>query len=63
VRRVHGRAHRQAAWRVPMFADLRPCGWNLFHRPYSWFDLFMEKEGPPENLAEWQAVIAEMEPG
>jgi hypothetical protein len=46
---------------MPTFADLLPCGWNLFHRPYSWFDRFMEKEGPPQNLAKWQAAIADME--
>jgi hypothetical protein len=43
--------------RMPTFADLRPCGWNLFHRPHSWFDLFVEKEGPPKNIAEWRTVI------
>jgi hypothetical protein len=40
------------------------CGrapWNLFHRPHSWFDLFTQMEGPPQNLAEWQAAIADME--
>jgi hypothetical protein len=35
--------------------------WNLFHRPHSWFDLFTQMEGPPQNLAEWQAAIADME--
>jgi hypothetical protein len=39
-----------------MFADLLPCPFNLFHRPYSWFDLFTQMEGPPQNLAEWQAA-------
>jgi hypothetical protein len=53
----------QRLGRLPTFADLRPCAWNLFDRPHSWFDLFVEiEEGPPQNLAEWQAVIAEMEP-
>ena len=43
-------------------ADLRPCGFNLFHRPDSWFDMFARwEDGPPENLAEWQAVLADME--
>jgi hypothetical protein len=43
-------------------ADLRPCGFNLFHRPDSWFDRFpLREEGPPQNLAEWQAAIAEID--
>jgi hypothetical protein len=26
--------------------------------PHSWFGLFTQMEGPPPNLAEWQAAIA-----
>ena len=37
------------------------CDFNLFHRPHSWFDLFTQMEGPPQNLAEWQAALADME--
>ena len=47
--------------RSPTFADLRPCPWNLFHRPHSWFDMFMQMEGEPPNLAEWQTAIAEID--
>jgi hypothetical protein len=47
-------AHRLG--RMLTLADLRPCSWNLFHRPHSWFDLFVEMEGaPPSNLDEWRA--------
>jgi len=43
--------------RMLRLADLQPCPWNLFHRPYSWFDLFVEMEGlPPTNLAAWRAA-------
>jgi hypothetical protein len=44
--------------RMLALADLRPCPWNLFHRPYSWLDLFVEMEGgmPPANLAAWRAA-------
>jgi hypothetical protein len=38
--------------------SLKPCPVNLFHRPNSWFDLFMSDEtGPPDNMAEWQAAM------
>jgi hypothetical protein len=38
-------------------ASLRPCPFNLFHRPKSWFNLFMRGETePPANLAEWEAI-------
>src|SRR5262245_12244820 len=38
-------------------ADLRPCRWNLWGQPHSWFDLFVEMEGePPSNLADWRIV-------
>src|SRR5262249_22151366 len=48
--------------RVLTLADLRPCGFNLFHRPDSWFDLFSQRaQGPPPNLAEWQAASAEID--
>jgi len=40
--------------RMLTIADLRPCRWNLYGQPYSWFDLFAEMEGaPPRNLAKW----------
>jgi hypothetical protein len=40
-----------------MLADLRPCRWNLFDQPYSWFDLFlMFERAPPSSLAEWRSV-------
>src|SRR6266567_3768188 len=45
--------------RMLMLADLRPCRWNLFPQPLSWFDLFVEWEGalPPDDLlAEWRSV-------
>jgi hypothetical protein len=42
--------------RMPVWADLRPCRWNLYDQPYSWFDLFAEMQGPPPNLDEWRAV-------
>jgi hypothetical protein len=44
--------------RMLTLADLRPCRWNLFGQPYSWFDLFVEMEGepPPDLLAEWRSV-------
>jgi hypothetical protein len=47
--------------RKPTFADLRPCPFNLFHRPQSWFDMFTQMEGPPQNVAEWEAAIAEID--
>jgi hypothetical protein len=52
----------RAAW--PRSDTRRPaaCGFNLFHRPDSWFDLFSQREqGPPPNLAEWQAASAEID--
>jgi len=51
----------RAGGRVLTFADLRPCRWNLFHRPASWFDMFTQIEGPPPNLTEWQAASAEID--
>ena len=43
--------------RTLALADLQPCSFNLFHRPDSWFDVFSHwEEGPPQNLAEWQAM-------
>jgi hypothetical protein len=42
--------------RLLTLADLRPCPFNLFHRPHSWFDFFVEMEGtPPSSLDEWRA--------
>jgi len=51
----------QRAWdrlgRVLTLADLLPCPCNLFHRPHSWFDFFVEIEGkPPSNLAEFRSA-------
>jgi hypothetical protein len=41
--------------------DLRPCPWNLFHRPHSWFDLFMRAERePPRNLTEWRSAANDL---
>jgi hypothetical protein len=35
-----------------MLADLRPCPFNLSHRPHSWFDVLVEAEdAQPNNLA------------
>src|SRR5262249_53781197 len=38
---MYARAHERLG-RVLTLADLRPCPWNLFHSPRSWFDLFVE---------------------
>jgi len=41
------------------FADLRPCAFNLFHRPDSWFDLFLSAEPIGSGAStEWQEPIA-----
>ena len=34
-------------------ADLRPCEFNCFRSPLSWFDLF-SKDAPPELVKDWQ---------
>jgi hypothetical protein len=47
--------------RMPRFADLRPCRWNLFHQPNSWFDVFVGKLGEPDNIAEWRKLGADRE--
>ena len=54
---MHRRAVQQLG-RMLTLADLRPCRWNLGGQPYSWFDLFVEMEGPPPDnlLAEWRTV-------
>jgi hypothetical protein len=37
-------------------AILLPCGFNLWHSPTSWFELFARREKePPANLGEWRA--------
>jgi hypothetical protein len=43
---------------VLRLADLRPCRWNLYGQPHSFFDVFVERDGgvPSVNLAEWRAV-------
>ena len=42
-------------------ADLKPCPFNLFHHPYSWFAMLMRDEhSPPANLAEWQSVAVDL---
>jgi hypothetical protein len=47
--------------RMLTLADLRPCPWNLFHRPHSWFDLFMRAERePPRNLAKWRSAANDL---
>jgi hypothetical protein len=49
------RAERRLG-RLLTLADLRPCAWNLFGRPHSWFDMFLEFEAardPANNLDEW----------
>jgi hypothetical protein len=33
----------QRLGRMLTLADLRPCRWNLFGEPFSWFDLFVEE--------------------
>jgi hypothetical protein len=49
----------QRAWdrlgRVLTLADLRPCRWNLYGQPNSWFDIFVD-DAPPSDLAEWRNV-------
>jgi hypothetical protein len=47
---------RERLNRLLRLADLRPCAMNLFHRPDSWFDLFLEMEAahdPANHLHEW----------
>jgi hypothetical protein len=45
--------------RMPCFADLRPCVFNLLHAPHSWFDLVISKEKQPPVLdAEWREVLS-----
>jgi hypothetical protein len=41
-------------------ADLRPCPFNLFHRPMSWFDLFKVNAGESEAAA-WLVALSEEE--
>jgi hypothetical protein len=44
--------------RMPCFADLRPCVFNLLHAPHSWLDLFISKEKQPPVLDdEWHEVL------
>jgi hypothetical protein len=44
--------------RMPHFADLQPCVFNLLHAPHSWFDLVMSKEKQPPALDdEWRKVL------
>jgi hypothetical protein len=53
---MYARAHERLG-RVLTLADLRPCRWNLYGQPNSWFDIFVEDEdAPPSNLAEWRSV-------
>src|SRR5262245_10962059 len=40
------------------FADLKPCLFNLFHRPQSYFDWFLSKEPEPPDLTEWAEALA-----
>jgi hypothetical protein len=40
------------------FGDLKPVAFNLFHRPRSWFDLFLSKEPTPPDLSEWAYALA-----
>ena len=39
-------------------ADLRPCPFNLFHRPYSYFDLFKGDATESEVMA-WLVELGE----
>jgi Domain of unknown function (DUF4262) len=42
------------------FVDLMPCQFNLFHRPHSWFDLFIELDRPApdgEAMKEWNELF------
>jgi hypothetical protein len=43
---------------VLRLADLRPCRWNLYSQPHSYFDVFVQRDGgdPSANLAEWRSV-------
>jgi hypothetical protein len=57
---MYARTHERLG-RVLTLADLQPCPWNLFHRPHSWFDFFVEIEGaPPSNLAEWRSAVRDL---
>jgi hypothetical protein len=41
--------------------DFKPCPFNLFHHPNSWFDMLMRDERePPADLIEWQNAAAEL---
>jgi len=46
---------------VLRLADLRPCRWNLYGPPDSFFDVFLQRDGgvPPVNLDAWRAVYRE----
>jgi len=56
--------YRRAVYRLGRMlsiADLRPCEWNLFDRPYPWLDLFVEMEGAPQSsLADWRNVASNL---
>jgi hypothetical protein len=46
--------------RMLTLADLRPCPWNLFLRPHSWFDLFMRAGQSRRNLADWHSASRDL---
>jgi hypothetical protein len=40
------------------FASLRPCTYNLFDGPQSWFNVFLSKETePPSNVNAWRKLM------
>jgi hypothetical protein len=39
------------------FRDLKPCRFNLCHRPDSYFDWFLSKEPEPPDLSEWAEAM------
>jgi hypothetical protein len=51
--------NRSIERRIPVFfADLLPCAFNLFHRPNSWFDLFLSGEPDTAVSVEWRQAMA-----
>jgi hypothetical protein len=52
----------QRLGRVLKLADLKPCPFNLFQHPHSWFAMLMrDQHGPPTNMAEWRNAAAELQ--
>jgi hypothetical protein len=52
----------QRLGRVLRHADLKPCPFNLFQHPHSWFAMLMrDQHGPPTNMAEWRNAAADLQ--